>query len=117
MADKEKATDALTTKPSKGPERGSRGTHSAPKGMTLHSITTKRLKDGSFHHEHRFTDKDGNPHHITHEYASANNQDAGDHVAQQFLQGPPPDAQASAPETVPTGEEPGAPQEPEMAGV
>lgn len=96
---------------------------SAPKGMQLHSITTKRLKDGTYHHEHRFHDGEGNPHHVTHEYSSATNRDAGDHVAEQFEPAPPmgngagamPDGQANAPETVPTGEQPN--MQPEMAGV
>jgi hypothetical protein len=84
---KKDGTDAMTTpKPkSEGKHEGKpKGEHKSggahPKGTELHSITTRKLHDGSFAHEHHYKDKHGLPHPVTHEYSSADINDVAEHM-------------------------------------
>jgi len=92
---KEKGTEAMTeAKPLKaegksGDEhKSSKGEHHkkamAPKGAELHSITTRKLHDGTFAHEHHYQDKNGLPHPKTHEYSSADIEDVKDHMQEHM---------------------------------
>jgi hypothetical protein len=89
MKTKKDGTDAMTTpKAKEGGEGKPKGEHhkaAAPKGAELHSITTRKLHDGSFAHEHHYKDKHGLPHHVTHEYSSA---DINDHMQEHMGGGP-----------------------------
>jgi hypothetical protein len=87
---KKDGTDAMTTPKPKGEgkhEEKPKGEHhkaAHPKGTELHSITTRKLHDGSFAHEHRYKDKHGLPHPVTHEYSSANINDVADHMQEHM---------------------------------
>ena len=92
MKTKKDGTDAMTTpKAKEGGEGKPKGEHhkaAAPKGAELHSITTRKLHDGSFAHEHHYKDKHGLPHHVTHEYSSADINDVKDHMQEHMGGGP-----------------------------
>jgi hypothetical protein len=88
---KKDGTDAMTT-PKPKSEGKTEGKHEAkhkgggdhPKGTELHSISTRKLHDGSFAHEHRYKDKHGLPHPVTHEYSSADINDVKDHMQEHL---------------------------------
>lgn len=87
---KKDGTDAMTTPKPKGGEGKPKGEHKktnethAPKGTELHSITTRKLHDGSFAHEHHYKDKHGLPHPVSHEYSSADINDVASHMQEHM---------------------------------
>lgn len=69
-------------KEEKKPESKGKGKGEAKR--TPHEIRTRKLKDGTFVHEHHHVDKHGMPEMQTPEYSSANADDAGAHVAEHM---------------------------------
>jgi hypothetical protein len=87
---KKDGTDAITTPKAKSegkPKEAHKAEHKGgahPKGAELHSITTRKLHDGTFAHEHHYKDKNGLPHHMTHEYSSADINDVKEHMQEHM---------------------------------
>jgi hypothetical protein len=88
----------------------------APHGTKLRGIMTKQLHDGTFHHTHHYEDARGIPHPMEHEASSANAQDAGQYVTDQFGGGAPSGGDPGAAAAQPQAQSPVQDAQP-MAGA
>lgn len=89
MKNEEKGTESLSAEKPKAKEEGKKESEGGEKksaakkgdkGLKLHEVRTRILDDGTVAHEHHYKDKNGMPHHQTHEYSSSDIKDVHDHM-------------------------------------